>query len=158
MKNRAKQPNKTARSENDDLLGLYMYSEDPNERRGDNRRARWDWQYRGGTEVKNETGKDHQTRRVFIPDADDKSITPKTFPDPIKKTFAQHEKKQPEQSTKRVLSHGIKKGPGTAKVSVGGGKKINGVGQETIDGYVNKTPRALVKEAAKDSKKPPRRR
>jgi hypothetical protein len=55
-----------------------------------------------------------------------------------------------------------KKKVGTGSATVKKGNKVpaarRGVGQETIDGFVNSAPKSLVKTAMKNKNKPPRRR
>lgn len=61
----------------------------------------------------------------------------------------------------RTTARKKKVGPGTATVKKGNkvpAARYLGVGQETIDGFINSAPKSLVKTAIKNKNKPPRRR
>ena len=70
---------------------------------------------------------------------------------------------KPDRSlTNRPISHGKSLPRDIPSVKVTKGNKVpsaaRGVGQETVDGFMNKNAKAVAKTAMKNRKKPPRRR
>ena len=123
--------------QDEDLLDLKTFGNytEPNEARGNARRARWEPRYTGGTMHEKETGKYSSKSLEFLPDLDDPSITPDMVPKP-----AGWDDSGTKRRTKRVPTHGKKTGTGIARVSKGAKATKGagrGVGQPTIDGFIN---------------------
>lgn len=137
--------------QDEDLLDLKTFGNytNPNEARGNARRARWVPMYTGGTMHEKETGKYSSKSLVFLPDLDDPSITPDMVPKP-----AGWDDSGTKRRAKRTPTHGKKTGTGIARVSKGAKVKKGaerGVGQPDIDEFINGLTR-------KNREKPPRRR
>jgi hypothetical protein len=157
--------------QDEDLLDLKTFGNytEPNEARGNARRARWEPRYTGGTMHEKETGKYSSKSLEFLPDLDDPSITPDMVPKP-----AGWDDSGTKRRAKRVPTHGKKIGAGKATATkrekdelastwrkTGPNSMKRGVGDGLSDNeawWKDLGEKKARKKAQQNKLKPPRRR